>query len=212
MKTAYLWAALAASVLAGGVFGSPAPAQAQGTTVVVIDISYIFKNHIRFKEAQDAMKKEVEHFEELIRTERDHITKLAEQLKALQPDSPDYKRVEEQIAERTGKLQLDTTRARKDFLQREAKLYYDTYQEVTNHVASFARQNNINLVLRFASEPIEAEDRASVLQGINRDVVYQNQLNITSHILQQVNRGAAPQPTVPGPQPRIGGQIGQPPR
>src|SRR5690606_13330621 len=132
-------------------WAQPATAQGQGTSVVVIDVSYIFKNHIRFKEAQDAMKKEVEQFEETIRAERDAITKMAEQLKSFQPDSPDYKRLEEQIAERTGKLQLETSRARKDFLQREAKLYYDTYQEVTNHVANFARQNNISLVLRFSS-------------------------------------------------------------
>lgn len=192
MRTSFLCAALAATIAAGAVTINPAAAQGQGTSVVVIDISYIFKNHIRFKEAQDAMKKEVEGFEETIRLERDAITKMAEQLKSFQPDSPDYKRLEEQIAERTGKLQLETSRARKDFLTREAKLYFDTYQEVTNHVANFARQNNINLVLRFSSEPIEQEDRASVLQGINRAVVYQNQLNITPHVLRQVNGGAAP--------------------
>ncbi|MBW3597994.1 MAG: OmpH family outer membrane protein [Planctomycetes bacterium] len=197
MRISFLGTALAACVLAGVALGSPAAAQAQGTTVVVIDISYIFKNHVRFKEAQDAMKKEVEQFEEKIRIDRDAITKMAEQLKAVQPDSPDYKRLEEQIAEATGKLQLETSRARKDFLQREAKLFHDTYEEVSSHVATFARQQNIGLVLRFSSEPIDSEDRAAVLQGINRDVVYQNQLNITPHILQQINRGGAPQATAP---------------
>jgi Skp family chaperone for outer membrane proteins len=180
-------------VLAGGVFGSPTAALAQGTTVVVIDIGYIFKNHVRFKEAKDAMKKEVDQYEEQIRSEREAITKMAEQLKALQPDSPDYKGLEEQIAQRTGKLQLESQRARKDILQREAKLLYDTYQEVTNHVATFARQNNISLVLRFSSEPIESDDGAAVFQGIQRE------LNITPHILRQVNGGAAPPPTTTGP-------------
>ncbi len=217
VRTSYLCAALAATFVAGVTWAQPATAQGQGTSVVVIDVSYIFKNHIRFKEAQDAMKKEVEQFEETIRAERDAITKMAEQLKSFQPDSPDYKRLEEQIAERTGKLQLETSRARKDFLQREAKLYYDTYQEVTNHVANFARQNNISLVLRFSSEPIEVDDRASVLQGINRAVVYQNQLNITPHILRMINGSAAPQQTnaVAPTQPRIGAQPpfgAQPPR
>lgn len=146
---------------------------------------------------------------------------MAEQLKSFQPDSPDYKRLEEGIAERTSKLQLDTARARKDFLTKEAKLMYDTYQEVSNHVATFARQNNISLVLHFSSEPIEGDDRNSVFQGINRTVVYQNQLNITPHILRQVNGNAtapaAPQqPQVnaapPGAPVRNAFGPGQPPR
>jgi Skp family chaperone for outer membrane proteins len=191
-----LCAALAAGLLVGGA--SDTPARAQGAPVVVIDVSYIFKHHVRFKEAQDAMKKEVEQYEESIRIERENITKMAESLKAFAPESPDYKRQEEIIAEKTSKLQLDTARARKDFLTREAKLYYDTYQEVSNHVANFARQNNISLVLRFSSEPIEPDDRNSVLQGINRAVVYQNQLNITGHVLKEIN--STPAGGVPGRQ------------
>jgi hypothetical protein len=65
-------------------------------------------------------------------------------------------------------------------------------------VANFARQNNISLVLRFSSEPIEPDDRNSVLQGINRAVVYQNQLNITGHVLKEIN--STPAGGVPGRQ------------
>jgi Skp family chaperone for outer membrane proteins len=196
-----LGAALAAGLSVAGAW--TAPAAAQGSSVVVIDVSYIFKHHVRFKGAQDAMKKEVEQYEESIRLERENITKMAEELKLYAPESPDYTRREEAIAERTSKLQLDTTRARKDFLAREAKLYFDTYQEVSNLVAKFAQEQGINLVLRFSSEPIEPDDRNSVLQGINRAVVYQNQLNITTHILAQVNAGAGPAPAPGGVAPGV---------
>jgi Skp family chaperone for outer membrane proteins len=81
-----LCAALAAGLLVGGA--SDTPARAQGAPVVVIDVSYIFKHHVRFKEAQDAMKKEVEQYEESIRIERENITKMAESLKAFAPESP----------------------------------------------------------------------------------------------------------------------------
>ena len=208
MRILLLGAALAAGL---SVAGQTAPAAAQASSVVVIDVSYIFKHHVRFKEAQDAMKKEVEQYEESIRVERDNITKMAEQLKAYAPESPDYTRLEESIAERTSKLQLDTARARKDFLTREAKLYYDTYQEVSNHVAKFAQENGISLVLRFSSEPIEPDDRNSVLQGINRAVVYQHQLNITNYVLQAINAPPATGPQGAAPRSALGPQ-GQPQR
>lgn len=67
-----LFGAALAAVAIAAASPQPAAAQGQGTSVVVIDISYIFKNHVRFKEAQDAMKKEVEQFEETIRRARRH--------------------------------------------------------------------------------------------------------------------------------------------
>ena len=76
-------------------------------------------------------------------------------------------------------------------MNKEAQLYYNTYLEVQSVVASFAKQNNITLVLRFDSSPIDQTNRASVSAGVNRFIVYQNSLDITELITKQVNGGVA---------------------
>ena len=44
------------------------------------------------------------------------------------------------------------------------------------------------MVVRYQSEPMDPNKRESVLKNINRIVVFQRDLNITHHILQELNR------------------------
>ena len=55
----------------------------------------------------------------------------------------------------------------------------------------------ISLVLRYNGEEIRPDDRNSVLAGVNRAIVYQNNLDITKEISDRVNRLARQQPVTP---------------
>lgn len=216
MKTSLRVTAFAVTVLCLGVssgraqvqprVATPAPAASAGTRVAVIDINFIFKNHERFKQTMDGIKQEIETFEAYLREERNKVTTKTEQLQALPAGSPQYKQLEEQIATMHTSLGLETGRKRKEILEREAKVYYNSYQEIEDRVAKFAHSYSIDLVMRFNSEPMDATKRESVLQGINRAVVYQNSLNITNAIIDDLNRQTPPprfsgRPPVPGQQP-----------
>lgn len=199
-----------AQVQPRGQAPATAAAARPGTNVAVIDINFIFKNHQRFKQTMDGIKSEIETFEAYLREERNKVTAKTEQLQTLPAGSPQYKQLEEQIATMHTQLGLETGRKRKEILEREAKVYYNSYQEIEDRVAKFARAYGIDLVMRFNSEPMDATKRESVLQGINRAVVYQNALNITNAIIDDLNRQPPPprisdgsnRPLVPGQLPR----------
>jgi len=181
--------------------GNPATsAVPAGTRVAVIDINFIFKNHLRFKQTMDGIKTEIETFETYLRDERNNITAKSEQLNALPMGSPQYKQLEEQITDMHAKLGLKTGRKRKEILEREAKVYYNSYKEIEDRVSKFADQYGIGLVMRFNSEPMDATKRESVLQGINRAVVFQRSLNITNAIIEDLNRQTPRVPKVGGRQ------------
>ena len=171
------------------------PAQAQGTNVAVVDVSKIFKHHIRFKQAQDDMRKEVQAFEAEMRQQQTKLQGLQATLKQSAPGSPDYKAKEEEMAKIASGLQVEMQLKRKEFLEKEAKLYSNTYNEVIGAVASFCNKNNIGIVHRFNSEPIDATNPQSVMQGVNRAIVYQQNLNITDFILDDLNRVPPQNPT-----------------
>lgn len=211
MKTVLRMTALAVTVLSLGISSASAqvqprvsaPAAPVGTRVAVIDINFIFKNHERFKQTMDGIKQEIETFEAYLREERNKVTTKTEQLQNLPAGSPQYKQLEEQIATMHTSLGLETGRKRKEILEREAKVYYNSYQEIEEAVAQFADQYGIGLVMRFNSEPMDATKRESVLQGINRAVVFQRSLNITTAIIEKLNHQTPPprfsdRPAVPG--------------
>ncbi len=195
--------------LAGGAaFGQQQtpPRVSGGTAVAVIDINFIFKNHERFKQKMDEIKRDIEAFEGYLRDERNKITTQTEELKNQPAGSPAYKTLEESIAAMHTQLTLETGRKRKEILEREAKVYYNSYKEIEELVALFADRHGIGLVLRFNSEEMDSTKRESVLQGINRAVVFQRNLNITHLILDELSHRTPPariggnprRPQVPG--------------
>jgi Skp family chaperone for outer membrane proteins len=177
---------------------SPTP---QRATVVVIDLGAVFKQHNRFNQEMEVMKKDVADFENFLRDQGERVNKLREQLKQYNPGTPDYNLLEKKIHQTIADLQVESQLKRKQFMEQEAKLYYNVYDEVTRAVARFANENGISLVLRYNSDPIDPADRASVLAGVNNPIVFQRNLDITGIIVEYVNRNSTAGKTVPaGPQ------------
>jgi Skp family chaperone for outer membrane proteins len=185
--------------------------------VAVVDISFIFKNHARFRTAMDNMKKEMDAIEVNLKGKRDQIAKIEEERNKFNAGAEQYKQLDDQLTREMANFNVEMTRLRKDFLDREAKEYYKTYLEVVDAVSKYARTRNIGLVIRFNGEPVDPNRREDVLREINKPVVYQNQIDITPDVLQELNRDlaqaqrpGAPQqgPGAPaGPQPGAGGTM-----
>lgn len=165
-------------------------ATAPGTRVAVIDISYIFKNHPGFKTAMEGMKTDVQAFEGTLRQRGEQMKTLQGQLAQYKPTSQEYKNIEAQILKINADGQAAATLKKKDFLQREAEIYFQTYNEIAAEVASLAEKHGLGLVVRFNSEPITNE-RPAILEGVNRAVVYQKNLNITFAVLENLKRRVA---------------------
>ncbi len=185
---------------AGAQGAAPRPS---GHNIAVVDVSVIFKEHIRFKTAMDGFKKEVQDIEGGYKKEFDALNAMAKQLADMKPGTPDYKNMETRIATGRAKMQLDTAMKKKEFLEKEGAIYFRVYTELDTVVSGFARAQNIALVLRYASDPVDnPTDRAEILRGINKPIVYVDpSLDITQHIVKLLNRptgNVAPGPA-PGP-------------
>ena len=172
-----------------------------GTRIAVVDISYIFKNHPGFKSKMEQMKTEVQAFEETLRGRGEQIKTISEEMKAFKASSPEYKAKEAQILKIQADGQAAAALKKKHFLEEESQIYYSTYNEVVSIIREFSLKHGIGLVVRFNSEDINQEKRESVLEGINRAVVFQHRLNITTLILDSINRSAvATKPGTPARQ------------
>lgn len=192
-----------------------AQAQQSAGSVAVIDISKIFKQHARFRASLEDMKKDVEAAEAGLRKDAEEIKKMAQDLQSpgnpYAAGSPQYKQQEELIATKQAQVQLKMNLQKKEFMEREAKIYYNVYTEIEAEVKRFATRYNINLVLRYNDIDMSPDNRQQVLAGVNRAVVYQNNIDITDDILRVLNPptgGGGVNPNV-----RTGGLVpGQRPR
>ena len=159
--------------------------------IAVVDVSYIFKQYKQFSGAMDGLKKEMEAAEGKLKSERDAVQGKEEMRKQYNVGSPEFKQLDEEIARLKAEFNLSAGRIRKDFLERESKVYYQTYLQVSNAVQHYAQQHNIGLVLRFNGDQIDPNRREDVLRAINKPVVSQNNIDITPDVLALLNRGGA---------------------
>ena len=216
MKFSIAWAALAAgtlqfcftaSLLAQGNSGAaggtgaartpvaPVAPRPAGTNVAVLDISLVFEHFPGFQEQMTKLKGEVDQFEGFLKDEQKKLVEMRDKLSNYEAGSKQYKDTEEELARANTDLRLKMEQQRREFLEREARIYFDGYAEVYNVVSTLAERNDIKLVLRFSSDSMKADDRNSVLQSVNRPVIYQQNLNITNLVIKAL--GGTPPPPKP---------------
>lgn len=180
--------------------GGPSPGQnAPRFGVAVVDVTYIFKNYQRFNAMMNQMKTDVENTEKALAEERKLINAEVESLNGkFAPGTPEFQREDDRITELKTKFNLKMTKQRKEFLDREAKIYYQAHLETNDAVKYYALRHNLGLVLRFNGDPIDPNDRQDVLRAINNPVVFQNGIDITPDVLNDLNRSGGGAPPVGG--------------
>jgi Skp family chaperone for outer membrane proteins len=161
-----------------------------GTSVVVIDIGEVFKQHAQFNKQLTGLKDEMKNLESYYQGEQRRVAQKRDELSTFNPGSAQYKKLEEEAARMVSDLQVEMALKQKNIAEAEAKLYYTTYTEITQHVAEFAERYGISLVLRHNNVQMDPQKRDTVMQGVNRAIVYQQKLDITDEIAKRVNAGA----------------------
>lgn len=182
---------LATTVQAQAQAVSPS-ANATRFGIAVVDINYIFKNYQQFKAGMEAIKGDIEKAEIDLKATREAIQAKEAQAKDYQPNSAQFKQLDEEVARLKADFNISAGRTRKDFQEREAKVYYQTYLQVSSTVDYFAKQNNIGLVIRFNGDKINPDRPEAILKAINKPVVSQNNIDITPDVLALLNRGGSP--------------------
>jgi Skp family chaperone for outer membrane proteins len=170
---------------------APTPPRRVDSGVRVIDITYIFKKYSVFQGQVQAMKKEVEAAEARLQGQVEQVKKMAEGLQGLNHGTPEYQRLEAQIAQRRADFNVQAQLQKKNFLEKESEIYYNTYQQVKELVSLYSQNNGISLVLRFNAESTdEQQTRPDRLRAMNRPVIYEQGIDITLVILDELERRA----------------------
>jgi Skp family chaperone for outer membrane proteins len=189
----------------------PAGAPNLAGKTVLLDVNYVFKNNVRFKQAMDMLKNDADAMDVQMKKEEGQLRNLAMGLQKLNPGSPEYKKMEEDIARANTDWKIKVQQQRREFLMREAKTYSDTYKEIEDEVNYFCQQQGIALVYRFMGDPVDEGNPDSILANINKPVVwYSKELDITPYILKRFSApartadqrgaaGGAPAGTYPAP-------------
>ena len=152
--------------------------------VAIVDIAKVFKEHKEFNAQMLEIKAQIEDFEKEVRTKQAEI-------KALVPSEGGSAVPSGSDADKAGKLsaalQAEVAAKRATFLGEEAKIYFEIYKAIEKETGQICRDRDIGLVLRYNGDAMNPADRASVLQGVNRSVIYKDVPDLTDDLLAVFN-------------------------
>ncbi len=159
--------------------------------IALLDVGRIFENHSRLQRAKEQLQGDVQQFKNFVKSERDAIRKLAEQLKLYRPGSPEYKQLDEQITTRQADLQVKVRLKDKQLTQQQAAILHDVYKEIQQEVESIAAARGFVMVLRFDGAPVNRDQPSEVSRDISKQVVWlDKQADITDEVLARLERRA----------------------
>ena len=154
-----------------------------GGMVAVLDVAKVFEGNEVFNNRMEAIKAEANQFKSEMEAEQVAIQQQAEGLKTLNQGSPEFNSLQAELEQKTATLRTKAQQTNTALLNKEAKIYYDTYQQMQTVVADLASKYNITLVIRWDSKPIDPAKRDEVIKGVNRNIVYQKDLDLTSLVI-----------------------------
>lgn len=163
----------------------------QGGLVAVLDVAEVFKANQSFEQKMAAIKSEADSLKAQIQQEQEAIRGRAQQISQYEVGSDNRNQMEAKIEQEQAALRTKARQAETDLLNREAQIYYTSYREMQEVVASLAEQYGISLVLRFDSGEIDPTNRGEVIKGVNRAVVYHKRLDLTKMVIKQISPQSA---------------------
>lgn len=174
--------------------------------VGLIDMAHVFKNYKKFESLREDLKLEIADSEQKAKEMQKDNAELQQQLKAYVEGSPEYAKVEKQLVQKAADFENFRRQMSREFLKKESKIYLQVYNEVSTMVEKYAKYYKYTLIMRFNREDLDTENPQALLQGMNRQVVYYRaDDDITTPVLESLNKKFSPAESNPPKTPRVGG-------
>ena len=172
-------------------FGLTSSAHAQ-TNVALVDVGMIFKSHPVFGQQLEQLRSEAEQFKAQTQQLQQSLIKEAQGLSQYEPTSPEFKAEETRLAQKSAATEVEQRNRMRDLMKKEAKLHFDTYNEIKAVISEYAIKQGIRMVMRYNSQPLDPNVPASIMQKVNGSIVFHtNQKDITEEIVGQIARTQA---------------------
>lgn len=163
------------------------PPKTGATSVALVDVGYVIKNHPSLNAEMERLNAEVKTAQEQIEQRRTSLLAESEKVgTTFDTNSPDFKAKQEQLLNQESKLRVDFLGQEKEFAEKRATVMAKSYQDVTAAINTVAEAYKFDLVLRYSKEQNEMNPKnpQSVSFGVQKDVLFQAPgLDVTDYVL-----------------------------
>jgi Skp family chaperone for outer membrane proteins len=160
--------------------------------VAVLRLDKIFRDNPRLQERLVPLKAEAAELDRTVQLRQAEIENIQARLARTPAGSAEFEKLQLQLAKLRTELQLFVNRERQKLQTREGRALLDVYRQVEEVLAAYCKERGIRLVLRHQDIPEGDEPNLqTVMNALNRGVLYSEGIDITDDILQRLARREA---------------------
>jgi len=160
------------------------------TKTAVVNVSKVFTEYERSKQANDQLRKHQEQIEAKLKDMRDRIEALQAELANFNPESKDYFERQEKLLNLTVEFDVYKKVRVEETAREMRQMTEEIYAEILATIEELAKEQGYDLVLFQEDIEIKSEKLAEVRDKImQRKVLYaSSQINLTDTVLNQLNQ------------------------
>lgn len=159
------------------------------TKIGLVDVARVFRESNEFNDMRARLTQDFEKSRAEAAVIAQKAKKGQEEIALLKKGSPEYLKVEAELAKLSSEFETLQKLTQANSLRRDAEIHEQIYRQTTEVIGLYAKHFNYTLVLRFNSDPLDGDNPQKLANGLTKMVVYhQPQDDITEAVIEYMNR------------------------
>jgi Skp family chaperone for outer membrane proteins len=155
--------------------------------VAVVDMVKVFENHKGFQKRSDDLKQTAEKAKEKLRKIAEDGQRLKDELARQKAGSAEFVRIQKELNEKAAEFQRVQKEQAEQLQKEQTEGINVTYKDIVDEIQRIAEKRGLRLVLRSQGEIPDSTNPQKLAESVNRQVLYQNGLDITDEVIQAFN-------------------------
>jgi len=164
------------------------PAAEPALPVALVNVDRILKQHKPLNEKLTPLKAQAKEFEGAVQVRQAELETVGNQIRQVQPGSPDHQRLQIQLVKMQNDLQRFIATNRSELQNKEATVYLAFFRQLDAEISKYAKAHSLKLVIRQHETSFEeGQSLPDVAKALNRAILYEDGLDITDPILEALD-------------------------
>jgi Skp family chaperone for outer membrane proteins len=167
------------------------PAADPALPIALVNVDRILKEYKPLNDNLDPLKAEAKELEAKVQVRQAELEAAGNQIRQIQPGSPDFQRLQIQFVRMQTDLQRFIAEGRNALQKKESTTYLTFFRQLDVEISKYAKANGFKLVLRqYETSFDDGQSLPDVAKALNRTILYEEGLDITDPILKALNVAA----------------------
>lgn len=163
---------------------------AEPLPIAMVNVDRILKSDKPFLAKLEPLKEEAKELDGKVQLRQAELETVGGKLRGMQPGSVEAQRLQLQFVKLQTELQQFVTSERQLLQKKEAAVYLEFFRRLEVEISKHAKAHGIRLVIRqYETSFDEGQPLPEILKALNRQILYEEGLDITDEILKALQAG-----------------------